>query len=348
MQKLNNELEKKISDSYELPNNVINAVPQPLVSIRTTTFQQKDFIVNCIEGILMQKTNFSFEYIIGEDFSTDGTREIVFEYAKKYPDIIRVITADYNVGMKANGIRCDQKYRGKYIAICEGDDSWIDPYKLQKQVDYLESNPEYGLVHTELDHYYVKTKRYVKNHWKTCGVKNQEGYIYDSLIGNQGSMIYLCTACFRSSFLEDYYDIMQKGLSCDVSFVLLIALKSKIGYLPESTALRNVLPLSFTQGQDIKHKLKVSDLLYNIFEHFNTIKPFSDKSAHIFKQNHALGICNHCYNTRQHYDLFEKNYNILDAEYKTAVLKMKKKLFKYKIPFSLSTYIIKIVRRFSS
>ena len=92
----------------------------------------------------MQKTDFPIEFIIGEDFSNDGTREIVFEYAKNYPDIIRVFTSDYNVGSKANGRRCINAARGKYMALCEGDDYWVDPLKLQKQVDFLEKNPDYN------------------------------------------------------------------------------------------------------------------------------------------------------------------------------------------------------------
>ncbi|ANT64609.1 Putative glycosyltransferase EpsE [Prosthecochloris sp. CIB 2401] len=141
-------IEKKFMDSYEVDNNVISAVPSPLVSIRTSTYQHVKYIGQCIEGVLMQKTNFPIEYIIGEDYSTDGTREIVLEYARKYPHVIRVITADYNVGAKANGRRCENAIRGKYVALCEGDDYWTDPYKLQKQVDSLEENPEYGMVFT--------------------------------------------------------------------------------------------------------------------------------------------------------------------------------------------------------
>ena len=116
------EIEKRVSDSYQLLNNVIEAVPKPMVTIRTSTYQHGLYIKDCIEGVLMQKTNFPIEFIIGEDFSTDGTREIVFEYAKKYPDIIRVFTVDYNVGSKANDQRCIRVARGKYMALCEGDD----------------------------------------------------------------------------------------------------------------------------------------------------------------------------------------------------------------------------------
>ena len=168
-----NSLTKKIADSYELANNVLEHIPNPLVSIRTSAYNHGPYIKQCIEGVLMQRTNFPFEYIIGEDFSNDETREIVFEYAKKYPDVIRVITADYNVGSKANGRRCIRACRGKYMAICEGDDYWTDPLKLQKQVDFLEDNSEYGMCYTKVQYYHQELQVLAK--WKRrCTVKSRQ------------------------------------------------------------------------------------------------------------------------------------------------------------------------------
>lgn len=155
------DIEKRIADSYELPNNVLQKISEPLVSVRTSTYNHGKYIKYCIEGVLMQKTTFPFEFIIGEDCSTDETREIVFEYAKKYPDIIRVITADYNVGSKANGRRCIRACRGKYMAICEGDDYWTDPLKLQKQVDFLEANPNYVFCCHRFKMYDEDTKKWL-------------------------------------------------------------------------------------------------------------------------------------------------------------------------------------------
>ncbi len=115
---------------------------QPLVSVRIITYNHAKFIKQCIEGALMQKTTFPFEILIGEDCSTDGTREIVFSYAERYPDLIRVITSDQNVGANPNIQRVIAACRGKYYTICEGDDYWIDPLKLQKQFDFMEANPD--------------------------------------------------------------------------------------------------------------------------------------------------------------------------------------------------------------
>ncbi|KAA0944215.1 glycosyltransferase [Sporosarcina sp. ANT_H38] len=113
-----------------------------LVSINCITFNQEHYIVDAIESFLMQKTNFIYEILIGEDCSTDSTKEIVEKYVIKFPKKIRLITSETNVGGRQNSIRLQRESKGKYIALCEGDDYWIDPYKLQKQVDYMEANPE--------------------------------------------------------------------------------------------------------------------------------------------------------------------------------------------------------------
>lgn len=116
----------------------------PVVSVCMITYNHEAFISQSIEGVLMQKTNFAFELIIGEDCSTDKTREICFKYKEKYPQKITLLLPESNLGMTKNFISSLNVAAGKYIALCEGDDYWTDPYKLQKQVDFLESNSEYS------------------------------------------------------------------------------------------------------------------------------------------------------------------------------------------------------------
>lgn len=120
-------------------------MPTPLVSVRVVTYNHEKFIAECIEGILMQRTTFPFEVVIGEDCSTDGTRAQVLAYQAQYPDKIRAIVSETNVGGMKNAMRVQQACTGKYHAFCEGDDYWIDPLKLQKQVDFLEAHPEVSL-----------------------------------------------------------------------------------------------------------------------------------------------------------------------------------------------------------
>jgi glycosyltransferase involved in cell wall biosynthesis len=125
----------------------------PLVSVCIVTFQHAPFIRNCLDGVLMQETTFPIEIIVGEDGSTDGTAEICLEYARKYPDRIRLFlrsrssstVVKHGVTRICNHIWCYRSARGKYIAICDGDDFWTDVTKLQQQVELLESRPDVAL-----------------------------------------------------------------------------------------------------------------------------------------------------------------------------------------------------------
>jgi glycosyltransferase involved in cell wall biosynthesis len=258
------EIEKRINDSYELPNSVVDVVPHPLVTVRTYTYQHGDFIRQCIEGVLMQKTTFPFEFIIGEDFSTDGTREIVFEYAQRYPNVIRVITADYNVGGMANVIRCRRRTRGKYIALCDGDDYWTDPLKLQKQVDFLESHPEYGLVHTDHDKLYVAENKIVHSVRKSFLNSHQTHYkdqkqLFDMII--EGSYpILTATTVFRASL----YDTIQKQLNeilgqflmGDTPAWLEMSRLTKFHYIDEVCAVHRILPESAAHSRSVVKQLR--------------------------------------------------------------------------------------------
>jgi len=135
----------------EYPNAVLRSIPEPIVSVRISTYQHSDFIRECLESILSQKTSFPFEILIGEDESSDGTQEICIEYASRYPEIIRLFLHSRKNNIYTNDqptARFQGRYtsffqRGKYYAFCEGDDYWLDPLKLQKQVDFLESHPDY-------------------------------------------------------------------------------------------------------------------------------------------------------------------------------------------------------------
>ena len=119
---------------------------RPMVSVGLMTYNHGEFIGKAIESVLMQEVNFPFELVIAEDCSTDNTREIILEYKEKYPDVIRLLLQDENVGMKQNSNDLRRACWGKYRANLEGDDYWIDPSKLQKQVDFLESNPDFVAI----------------------------------------------------------------------------------------------------------------------------------------------------------------------------------------------------------
>lgn len=117
---------------------------KPLVSVWMVTYNHEKYIAEALESVLMQQTNFDFEIVIGEDCSTDQTRSIIKNYENKYPNIIFPIYHDKNVGANRNAYEFTFPLcKGKYIACLEGDDYWTDPFKLQKQVDFLEQNKDY-------------------------------------------------------------------------------------------------------------------------------------------------------------------------------------------------------------
>jgi glycosyltransferase involved in cell wall biosynthesis len=114
----------------------------PLVSVIVVTYNHEAYIAQNIEGILAQQCDFPFELIIGEDHSTDHTLEICLSYQQKHPEVIRVVTWQENLGIGPNYLRCLGRARGKYLAFCEGDDYWIDPAKLSKQVALMQKWPD--------------------------------------------------------------------------------------------------------------------------------------------------------------------------------------------------------------
>ena len=118
------------------------------VSIFLLTYNQEQFIAQTLDSILIQKTNFSFKIVIGDDASIDDTSNICREYAFRYPDKIDYKRLSRNLGLMGNFVKTASRLKGKYIAICDGDDYWLDPLKLQKQVDLLEGNDDYALVGT--------------------------------------------------------------------------------------------------------------------------------------------------------------------------------------------------------
>ena len=122
----------------------MNITTEPLVSICCITYNHENCIRDAIEGFLMQKTDFPFEILIHDDASTDSTADIIKEYEEKYPDIIKPIYQtenQYSQGKRVSKFNWDRA-RGKYLASCEGDDFWIDPLKLQKQITEMEKNPD--------------------------------------------------------------------------------------------------------------------------------------------------------------------------------------------------------------
>lgn len=203
---------------------------EPLLSVCLITYNHANYIREAIDGVLMQQVNFSWEFIIADDFSTDGTREIVLNYKEKYSEFIKLILQEKNVGASQNWFDLLNASSSKYIAYLEGDDYWTDPYKLQKQVDFLESNEDYGLVWTDVDFYSQSSGVF-----KRAVFKNKILPIYNSFNDTLINKPFFAppTWLFRREYLP-------KGMNdyCDGTFpmILDILAETKIKYLDEVTA----------------------------------------------------------------------------------------------------------------
>jgi glycosyltransferase involved in cell wall biosynthesis len=229
----------------------------PLVSVHMITYNHAPFIVQSIEGVLQQKVKFHIELVIGEDYSSDGTREIVFEYQKKYPNNIRVITSDKNVGATKNSYRTIKACRGKYIAFCEGDDYWHNPYKLQKQVDYMESHQECGLVFADCDVYYNRSNKFIRNFNYNKGFRSSANLTIEEIMW--GEMVeFTCTAMTRK-YLYDrviesdpYLHKSGKFRLGDQQAWAELSLISEVSYIPECLATYRVIDESASRSKDSK------------------------------------------------------------------------------------------------
>jgi len=229
-------------------------------------YNHEPHIANAIDGVIKQKTDFAYELIIGEDCSSDRTREIVFDYERRYPDVIRVITSNNNVGIKKNASRTLKACTGEYLAFCEGDDYWQRADKLQKQVDYIRSHPMCGLVYSDYDWQYVKSGVTIRNFLE------KNGKIVDYLpqmedIINKTVDIRTCTVLARKKLIEQiiaadpYLHESDNFKMGDTQMWAEISLISQIHFLKESLATYRILEESVTQSRNIINRLRflVSD-----------------------------------------------------------------------------------------
>ncbi len=164
-----------LSLKTESANNPKRIKFDPIVSIIVTSFNQAGTIEQTFDSILNQNCGPVYEIIIGEDFSSDNTREICNEYLNKYPGVFIPLFHKRNVGVGANFAMCMKQAIGKYIAICAADDYWHNSDKLKLQIDFLEKNPQIGLVYTDYDKLDLKSGRIIKNYIKSTGKEIFEG-----------------------------------------------------------------------------------------------------------------------------------------------------------------------------
>ena len=268
-----------------------------IVSICCITFNHAPYIRECLEGFMMQKTNFAFEILIHDDCSTDGTTEIIKEYESKFPEIIKPLYEEENQWVK--GRRGNKEFnfpraQGKYIALCEGDDYWTDPLKLQKQVDFLEANPDYGMCYTNFDIFFQDTKQTIKNLFTTHPQKFRIKYNSAEEFVLKGGYVCPPSWMFRKECLPS-----STIKSVDGTFVLFthFLCTTKVHGMEDTTATYRVLQESASHSNDynkLYHRAKnLLETQFKLIDTYNLEPSLKQKCEEAHYKNCLIGFVIH-------------------------------------------------------
>lgn len=216
------------------------------VSACIITYNQQDYIRYCLDGAVNQVLDYDYEIVIGDDCSTDSTFQICQEYADKYPDKIRLLFRDKNKGMAGNWVDTIQNCQGKYIALCEGDDYWTDNDKLQKQVDFLEANPDYALSFHKVS-VQKKTGEIVEDFLTAVPAEHETALD----IVEKGNYIHTPSVVYRNVFKE-FPKEFYKSPVVDYFLYIMLSKHGKAKYLTEEMAVYRHGVGIFTSQSNIK------------------------------------------------------------------------------------------------
>lgn len=290
-----------------------------MVSVLCATYNHRQYIERCLMGFVMQKTSFPIEVIVHDDASTDGTSQIVKEYAARYPKIITPILETENQWSKHDGTitRIFRKtMRGKYLASCEGDDYWTDPYKLQKQVDFLEEHEDYGMVYTRAK---------VLCGSKFIGENGTSDTSFEGLI--KYSNFPTLTRVYRRSIFERFHHdikIDEKGwMMGDYPIAFYFVAESKVKYLDDCTAVYRVLDESASHSKDV-------DFLFKFYDSADDVRRF-------FVERYITDVDKLLY--------YEKLIKENEISYKISILLSKKRLSEAKKYLDNQGRSLKMIKR---
>ncbi len=227
----------------------------PLVSICCIAYNQEAYLQSCLEGFLAQECTFDFEVLIHDDASTDRSAEIIRTYAARYPEIIKPIFQtenQYRQGVKINATFNFPRVQGRYVALCEGDDYWSDPKKLQKQVDFLETHPECGMVYTDIDFWEEATGKISPKIFASGRVRRSQSFTQHL---RTAGFIAPCSWLFRREYLPN-----ESHHYVDGTFPLALDIwaQSEVGFIPDSTTVYRVLreSASHTYSLEKRHRFR--------------------------------------------------------------------------------------------
>jgi glycosyltransferase involved in cell wall biosynthesis len=274
----------------------------PLVSVLMLTYNHESYIAQAIESVLAQKTNFNVELVIGEDCSTDRTYEICKQYQTQYPDIVKLIHNENNIGISKNFVLSYNACNGKYMAICEGDDFWINANKLQIQVDYLESHPDVCIsIHRVMNYYPEDNSKSLSN-----PKQKKETTIADLADMNYISNV---SAVFRNK-LFDLPEWFSQVSTYDYAMHMINAQFGKIVYLPKVMAVYRQHKKAIWSRTTLDKRLQIAmDVRFDLINYFQHNIDISNKLK-IAYANNAMAKIIYCKSVNNFKEMY-KTWNSL-------------------------------------
>ena len=309
-----------------------------MISVGVMGYNQEKYVRQTMDCILAQQCSYPFEIVVGDDASTDKTREILEEYRQKHPGLIRLLPKAPNKGVLRNYADVVKACKGKYIAFCHCDDYWHDSLKLQKQVDFLENNPGYGLVHTDADFFIENTGSTLHAFHGKVHPDMPEGNVFNDLLQGKFSIV-TPTALYSKEAMDKYvdFDEFEKAgfLYEDLPTWLELSKHVKFKFLKDSTSTYRVIENSHSHPKNGDRKLFLLQGHYNMKKHFIKKHNVAGDIERKFEIKYNLVKFTLAYKWGKHTE-GEEAFNYLRKE-KAVTLKMRAKMLFLQLPFLRKT-----------
>ncbi len=236
-----------------------------MFSVEVLTYNQKEYIAQTLQSIIDQEHNYRYEILVSDDCSTDGTQDVIKEFQKKYPDVVKPVYNENNLGAMANYYATVARAKGKYLMGCAGDDYWL-PGKVKKQIEFMERNLDFAICYGKADCIDLARGRV-----KQIGA----GYVSFKDLYYKGDFVPQLTICARMSFFKQYLQEIQpenKGwLMEDYPFLIYAAFESLIYFMDETFAVYRIIKNSLSHQVDIKKRIKFEKSEYDVRNFFSGI-----------------------------------------------------------------------------